>query len=547
MLMILEDQAVSVKDVMKVFKGPDFPTGGILVEPKDNIRAAYETGRGSFRLRARWEREELKGGQYEIVVTEIPYQVQKSKLVEKIAELIAVRKIPMLEDVRDESAEDIRLVIVPKSRNVEAELLMEALFRHTELETRFALNMNVLEEGRLPRVMNLKEVLQNWLDHQKTVLVRRSQHRLDKVVHRLEILAGYLIVYLNIDKVIKIIREEDEPKPRLIKTFKLTDVQAEAILNMRLRALRKLEEMELRREHDDLSTEKDALEKLIGSDARQWTRIKKQVTDLQKMFGPDTKLGKRRSKIGAAPALEIVDLDEALIEKEPVTIICSSKGWIRAMKGHGLNHADFKYKDGDRAAFVLEAQTTDKILLFATNGRFYTIGADKLPPGRGFGEPVRLMVDLPNDSEVITVMVHDANMRLLVASSSGHGFIVRGADVLAQTKSGKQILNVAAGQEAVLCRLIADAHDYIATIGSNRKMLVFKLAEVPEMARGKGVILQRIKDGSLADAKSFTLAQRLTFRSGARDVQVTDIKPWIAQRAGAGKLPPNGFPRTPKF
>ncbi|MCK6418310.1 MAG: DNA topoisomerase IV subunit A [Alphaproteobacteria bacterium] len=547
MLMILDDPKVSVKDLLKVVKGPDFPTGGLLVEPKENIRAAYETGRGSMRLRARWEQEELKQGQYQIIVTEIPYQVQKSKLIEKIAELINNRKLPMLDDVRDESAEDIRLVLVPKSRNVAPELLMEALFRQTDLETRFALNMNMLEDGRVPRVMNLKEALQHWLEHQKVVLVRRSMHRLEKVKHRLEVLAGYLIVYLNIDKVIKIIREEDEPKPRLMKTFKLSDVQAEAILNMRLRSLRKLEEMELKREHDDLSQEQDALEKLIGSESRQWTRIKKQVGELQKTFGPDTALGKRRTKSATAPTLEAVNLEEALMEKEPVTIICSAKGWIRAMKGHGLNHAEFKYKDGDREGFILEAQTTDKILLFATNGRFYTIGGDKLPPGRGFGEPVRLMIDLPNDADILSMLVHDPESRLLVGSSSGHGFVVKGADVLAQTKSGKQILNVTAPEEATLCRVIGADHDMVATIGSNRKMLIYKLEEVPEMARGKGVILQRIKDGSLADAKTFNSKQGLTFRSGAKEVQVNDIKPWLGNRAGAGKLPPNGFPKSGRF
>ncbi|MCF8496200.1 MAG: DNA topoisomerase IV subunit A [Alphaproteobacteria bacterium] len=530
-----------------VVSGPDFPTGGVLVEDRAAIVEAYRTGRGSFRVRAKWEREELKQGQYQIVVTEIPYQVQKSRLIEKIAELINAKKLTLLEDVRDESAEDIRLILVPKSRNVDPALLMEALFRATDLETRFPLNMNVLDGGLVPRVMNIKEVLQAWLDHRQEVLVRRSRHRLGKVLHRLEVLEGYLIVYLNLDEVIRIIRFEDEPKTELMKVFKLSEIQAEAILNMRLRSLRKLEEMEIRTEHDALSKERDELQKLIASEARQWTAIKKQIAALKKQFGPDTALGARRTLIGGAvEAVDMTDLEEALIEKEPVTVICSDKGWIRAMKGHGHNADDFKYKDGDRGRFVLECQTTDKILAFGTNGRFYTVGADKLPPGRGFGEPLRLMVDLPNDSDLAGLMLYEPEGKILVASTEGHGFVVKAADVLAQTKSGKQVLNIGASAEAQLCFYIAADHDHLAVIGKNRKMLVFPLAELPEMSRGKGVMLQKVKEG-LSDAKTFAVGEGLEFRYGSGTTKVDDISPWIGKRAAAGRLPPNGFPKNNRF
>ncbi len=546
MLAMLESD-VSISDLVKFVQGPDFPTGGTLVEDKKDIIAAYTTGKGSFRMRAKWKKEELKQAQYQIVITEIPYQVQKSKLIEKIAELINARKLPMLEDIRDESAEDIRVVLVPKSRNVEAELLMEALYRNTDLESRFSLNMNVLDGGVVPKVMNLKEVLQAWLDHQQEVLVRRSQHRLEKVLHRIEVLEGYLIVYLNIDKVIKIIREKDDPKAELMKAFKLSDVQAEAILNMRLRSLRKLEEMEIQGEHDSLSKERDDLGKLINSEARQWTQIKKQIKDIQKRFGKDTPLGKRRTKIGKAPAPVSVDLQEVMIEREPITVICSDKGWIRAMKGHGHNPDDFKYKDGDRGRFVIEAQTTDKVLIFATNGRFYTIVGNNLPPGRGFGEPVRLMVDIPNDVDITGIMLHEPETRLLVASSEGYGFIVKSEDVLAQTKSGKQILNVKDKDEALVCRRVNDGDDHIAVIGTNRKMLVFPLAELPEMARGKGVTLQKFKDGGLSDVKSFKWDAGLTYKYGAGETMVADLNPWLGKRASAGRLPPNGFPKSNQF
>ncbi|MCB1532491.1 MAG: DNA topoisomerase IV subunit A [Alphaproteobacteria bacterium] len=548
MELMLENKDATVKDLVKIVKGPDFPTGGTLVENPKDVLEAYETGRGSFRTRAKWEVEDLGRGVYQIVVTEIPYQVQKSKLIEKIAELITTKKLPMLEDVRDESAEDIRLILVPKSKNIEAELLMEALFRNTDLESRFSLNMNVLDNGLVPRVMNLKEVLQAWLNHQKEVLVRRSQFRLEKVLHRLEVLEGYLVVYLNIDEVIRIIRFEDDPKAELAKKFKLSEVQVEAILNLRLRRLHKLEEMEIKTEHEGLTQEKEELEKLIASTPRQWTRIKKQIKEIRNLFGQDTELGARRTKIGKAVALvDLDDLEEAMIEKEPITVICSKMGWVRAMKGHGHDPKDFKYKDGDRGGFVIEAQTTDKILIFATNGRFYTLGGDKLPSGRGFGEPVRIMVDLPNDADIVDVMVFEPEKKVLVAATSGHGFIVKSDDLVAQTKNGKQILNVSGKAEARLCKAVAVDHDHIATIGKNRKMLVFALEELPEMSRGKGITLQKFKDGGLADAKTFKMEQGLEYKYGAGMTKVDDISPWIGKRAQAGRLPPNGFPKSNTF
>lgn len=546
--LVMLDEDITDKKLASIVKGPDFPTGGTLIEPKANIIQAYKTGKGAFRVRAKWERENLKRGTYQIIITEIPYQVQKSKLIEKIAELINARKIPLLDDIRDESAEDIRIVLVPKSGNVEEELLMEALFRATDLETRFSMNMNVLENGLVPRVMPLKEALRAWLDHQQEVLVRRSRHRLDKVLHRLEVLDGLLIVYLNIDKVIKIIRTADKPKEKLISTFKLTEVQAEAILNMRLRALNKLQEIELKSEHDDLSKERDDLEKLIKSEARQWTVIKKQLKGLHEEFGPKTDLGKRRTKIGKA--LEPVDmeqLEEAMITKEPITVICSAKGWIKAMKGHEIDRKAVKYKDGDREGYVVEAMTTDKVLIFGSNGRFYTIAGDKLPPGRGFGDPVKLIVDLPKDADVVDMEVFNPEGKLIVAADDGRGFMVRMEDCLAQTKNGKQVLNVSGKVEAKLCKPVTDDHDHVAVMGTNRKMIVFELEQVPEMSKGRGVILQRYKDGGLSDLKTFNWDEGLSYKYGAGETMVEDLNPWLGERAQAGRLPPNGFPRSKKF
>ncbi|MEM9468733.1 MAG: DNA topoisomerase IV subunit A [Pseudomonadota bacterium] len=550
-LALLEDD-VTPKKLASLIKGPDFPTGGILIEPKENIVKAYAEGKGSFRMRAKWEREDGKRGTYQIVVTEIPYQVQKSRLIEKIADLITSKKLPLLDDIRDESAEDIRIVLVPRSQNVEAELLMEALFRATDLETRFNMNLNVLgysESGALvPQVMGIKEAIQAWLNHQQEVLVRRSSYRLEKVLHRLEVLDGLMIVYLNIDKVIKIIRTKDDPKAELIKEFKLTEIQADAILNMRLRALNKLQEIELKTEHDELSKERDELEKLIKSEARQWTRIKKQVKALQEMFSTKTELGKRRTQIGKAPAPVDVDaIEEAMTEKEPITVICSSKGWIKAMKGHEIDAKGIKYKDGDRGKFVIEAQTTDKILVFGSNGRFYTLEGKDLPPGRGFGEPLRLLVNLPNDADIVDMAVYNAEEKLLVAADDGRGFIVPMSDCLAQTKNGKQILNVSGKVEAKLCKPVADGHDHIAVIGRNRKMIVFALEEVPEMSKGRGVILQRYKDGGLSDFKTFKWDEGLAYKYGSGETFVEDLNPWVGNRAQAGRLPPNGFPKSNKF
>lgn len=546
MLLMLEKDP-SVAELVDIVQGPDMPTGGTLVEDKADVVKAYETGKGAFRVRAKWEKEDLKQGMYQIVVTQIPYQVQKSKLIEKIADLINSKKLPLLDDVRDESAEDVRMILIPKNRNVEPEILMEALFRASDLETRFNMNLNVLENGLVPKVMNLKEALQNWLDHQQVVLIRRSRFRLNKVLHRLEVLEGYLVVFLNVDEVIRIIRFEEHPKQCLIDTFNLTEVQVEAILNLRLRRLHKLEEMEIRTEHDELTKERDDLEKLIKSEARQWTKIKKQIKDLREMFGQDTELGARRTKIGAPPKPVSVDLDAVMIEKEPITVICSAQGWIKAMKGHGHNPKDLKYKDGDRGQFVLEVQTTDKLLVFGTNGRFYTLGCDKLPSGRGFGEPLRIMVGIPNDANVTTMKTYQANTKMLVASTDGRGFVVNSDSVLAQTKSGKQVLNVSGKAEAALCRYVSESDDHVAVIGKNRKMLIFPLSELPEMGKGKGVILQKYKDGCLSDAKTFNLETGLEYKYGSGTTIVEDIEPWIGKRASAGRLPPNGFPKSNRF
>jgi topoisomerase-4 subunit A len=526
-------------------KGPDFPTGGIIIEPRASIVEAYETGRGGFRVRARWEMEELPRGLWQIVVTEIPYQVQKSKLIEKIAELLQAKKLPLLEDVRDESAEEIRLVLVPKAKTVEPEHLMESLFRMTELESRFPLNLNVLSAGQVPGVMSLREALLAWLEHRKNVLVRRSNFRLDKIAKRLEVLEGYLKAYLNLDEVIRIIREEDEPKPALIKRFKLTDNQAEAILNMRLRSLRKLEEMEIRGEHKELSAEQKELKALVKSEGKQWERVSDEIRQVKATFGPKTKLGARRTTFSDAPAIDFVPV-EAMIEKEPITVICSRKGWIRSVKGHLAADADVKFKEGDGPRFTLHAETTDKILLFATDGRFYTLDAAKLPGGRGHGEPVRLMIDLDESRDIVELFVHQPGRKLLVASHEGNGFIVPEDEVVAMRRAGKQVLNVSGTDEAVACAVVQG--DHVAVIGDNRKLLIFPLSEVNEMTRGKGVRLQRYKDGGLGDVKTFTLKQGLVAYDRSDRARTFDgLKDWLGQRAQAGRLPPKGFPVGHKF
>ncbi|WP_158045876.1 DNA topoisomerase IV subunit A [Skermanella pratensis] len=541
---LIKKPDATIEELIRFIPGPDFPTGGTLVEPVASIAEAYRTGRGSFRLRARWGVEKLGQGTWQIVVTEIPYQVQKSRLIEKIAELLAARKLFLLDDVRDESAEDIRLVLVPKNRNVDPDVLMESLFKTTDLETRFGLNMNVLDKDNVPRVMNLREVLQAFLAHRIEVLERRSRHRLGKIDHRLEVLGGYLIAYLNLDEVIRIIREEDEPKRSLMKTFSLSDVQAEAILNMRLRSLRKLEEFEIRKEHDSLSAERADLLDLLENEPRRWKAIAKQIAETRKRFGKATKLGARRTVVADAPSAVIIPL-EAMVEREPVTVFCSEKGWIRTVKGHQTDTSEIKYKDGDRERFVLRVETTDKLIVLGTNGRFYTLGVDKLPRGRGFGEPLRLMIDLANDAELVTLFKHQPGRRLLVAASDGRGFQVEEDEVIAQTRGGKQIMTLGDGIEAKFC--IPVEGDTVAAIGNNRKLLVFPLEEVPVMARGRGVMIQKYTDGSLADLTTFRFSEGLSWKSGERTRLEADMTPWKGNRGTSGRLPPNGFPKNNRF
>lgn len=546
-LYLIKHPNASAAKLVELVPGPDFPTGGIIVEGRDAITEAYATGRGGFRVRARWEKEELPRGSWQIVVTEIPYQVQKSKLVERIAELLMAKKLPLLEDVNDESAEEIRLVLVPKTRTVDPEHLMESLFRSTELETRFSLNLNVLSANQVPGVMSLREALQAWLEHRKDVLIRRSNFRLEKIARRLEVLEGYLIAYLNLDEVIRIIRQEDEPKDELIRKFKLTDNQAEAILNMRLRSLRKLEEMEIRGEHKELTAEQKDLKALLKSDTAQWQRISEQIKEVKAQFGPKTELGRRRTQFADAPVVDFVP-PEAIVEREPVTIVCSAKGWIRAMKGHLGPEADIKYKEGDAERFVFHAETTDKILLFATDGRFYTLAADKLPGGRGHGEPVKLLVDMEEGHDVVATFVYQPGRKLILASREGNGFIVPEDEVVAMRRAGKQVLNVSGADEAVVCAVAQG--DHVAVIGENRKLLLFPLAEVNEMTRGKGVRLQKYKESGLGDIKTFKLADGLTVydRSGrARNFTKAELKDWLGTRAQAGRLPPKGFVSGVKF
>ena len=530
--------------LVELVPGPDFPTGGVLVEGRDTVAEAYATGRGSFRLRARWEVEKLSHGQYQIVITEIPYQIQKGRLVEKLADLLNEKKLPLLGDLRDESAEDVRLILEPRNRTIEPEVLMEQMFRATDLETRVGLNMNVLDANMVPQVMNLRDVLRSFLEHREVVLVRRSTHRLGKIEHRLEVLEGYLIAYLNIDEVIRIIREEDEPKPVMMKKWKLTDVQAEAILNMRLRALRRLEEFAIRDEHASLTSEQKELKALLKNKKKREEVIADQIKDIRARFGKKTALGARRTEIGDAPDDIVVPVD-ILIDKEPITVICSQKGWIRAAKGHLTEFGDLKYKDGDRGRFVFHAQTTDKILMFATNGRFYTLGGDRLPSGRGHGDPVRLMVDLPNDQDIVALFVHRPGEKVLVASSDGRGFVVSEDAVIAQTKNGKQALNVGKGVEAQACAPVSG--DMVAVIGENRKIILFPLEELPEMTRGRGVKLQSYKDGGLCDVSTFTLKEGLSWKTGAGVRTETDIKTYIGKRSQSGRVAMRGFPRNGRF
>ena len=530
----------SVDTLLNYVKGPDLPTGGVLVEPADQIRQAYTTGRGGFRLRARWEVEKLKGGGWQIVVSEIPYQIQKSRLIEKMAEMLQARKLPVLADIRDESAEDIRIVLEPKSRRLDPEAVMESLFKLTELESRISLNLNVLDSSGRPSVLSLKDALKEWLAHRREVLVRRSCHRLGKIQRRLEILDGYLIVFLNLDEVIAIIRESDHPRDDLMARFSLTEVQANAILDMRLRSLRRLEEDGLRTERDSLRSEQESLNSLLGDEAQQWQNVSGQIKQMRTDF---VKTDWRRTTLADAPTVDF-DVTEMLIEKEPITVICSEKGWVRAMKGHLDLKSEFKFKDGDGPCFCLHAETTDKLLIFAENGRFYTLGCDKLPKGRGFGEPLSLMLDIPADVALVNIL-KAVSGKLLVASDKGHGLVVDMDSAMAQTRGGKQVLNLPSGARAVAC-CPADG-DHVAVVGQNRRLLVFPLNEVPEMSRGKGVILQRYKDGLLADVKVFTLDAGLSWQMGERTRTETDLLAWQGRRGSAGRMPPTGFPRPARF
>ena len=494
--------------LMDFVPGPDFPTGGILVEPRESLLETYRTGRGPMRLRSKWEIEDLPRGLWQIVITEIPYQVQKSKLIEKIAELIQLKKLPILADVRDESAEDIRLVLEPRAKTVDPTVLMETLFRMSDLEVRFNLNLNTLIDGRTPKVCSMKEVLRAFIDHKRDVLLRRSKHRMDKIDHRLEVLEGYIVAFLNLDRVIEIIRNEDEPKKIMMNEFSLSDVQVEAILNMRLRSLRKLEEIELRTELDSLQLERADLDDLLSSEKMQWDRIINELRDTRKLFGKNSDGGARRTELADAPDFEEVPI-EAMIEKEPITIVCSAMGWVRAMKGHVDLTQELKYKDGDEKRFVFHAETTDKLLMFGGNGRFYTMSCSELPGGRGMGEPIRLIVDLPNDANMIDLFIHQPDRKLLLASSAGDGFIVEENDIVAQTRTGKQVLNVKNDITALICKPVAG--DYVATVGQNRKVLIFPIDELPIMSRGKGVRMQKYKDGGLNDATTFNLIDGLSW------------------------------------
>ncbi|MGZ3265942.1 MAG: DNA topoisomerase IV subunit A, partial [Croceibacterium sp.] len=561
-LELIDNPHVEHARLMELFHGPDFATGGLVVDSAEAISQAYETGRGSFRVRARYFASEVKeeadretgierlgGGQYQLVISEIPYQIPKGKLIEQIAQVIADRKVPILEDVRDESDEQVRIVLVPKSRNVDPDLLKESLYKLTDLEVRFGLNLNVLDATRTPMVMGLKELLEHWLLHQIDILQRRSRHRLQKIADRLELVEGFIIAFLNLDRIIAIIRTEDEPKPVMMAEFGLTDRQAEAILNMRLRSLRKLEEMELRKEHDALLAERAELEKLLESPARQRTRLKRDLAALRKDYAEDTALGRRRTTIAeAAPTVEF-SMD-AMIEKEPVTVILSQRGWIRAARGHLPLDGDFKYKEGDGPAFAVHGQTTDKLLLAADDGRFFTVGADRLPGARGFGEPIRNTLDIDAEAQIVSLIVHKPETQLLLASSAGKGFAAVTDELLAETRKGRQVVNLKPGQKLVVARPIAPEHDHVAVVGDNRKLVIFHLEELPVMARGQGVTLQRYRNGGLSDATTLKLDEGLSWAMGGESGRTRtedDVREWKVARGAAGRLPPRGFPKDNRF
>jgi topoisomerase-4 subunit A len=546
-LHLIEKPTAKSRTLLRWVKGPDFPTGGIVVDSKEAIAEAYTTGRGSFRTRAKWVQEEGARGTWVIVITEIPWLVQKSRLVEKIAELLNEKKLPLVGDVRDESAEDMRLVIEPKSRAVDPELLMESLFRLTELESRIPLNLNVLVKGRVPKVLGLAECLREWLDHLREVLIRRSNFRKSQIENRLEVLGGYLIAYLNIDKVIKIIRTEDEPKPVLMKTFKLTEVQADAILNMRLRSLRKLEEMEIRTEDKNLRNELKGIKSLLGSEAEQWSKVGEQVRKVRDMFGPKTPLGKRRTQFADAPEHDLAAIEEAFVEREPVTVVVSEKGWVRTLKGHVSDLSGLAFKTDDKLDHAFFAETTSKLLLFATNGKFYSLDVAKLPGGRGHGEPIRMFVDMEQDAAIVSLFVNKGERKFLIASSEGQGFIVKEEDCVGTTRKGKQVLNVAMPGEARA--IAAVAGDMVAVIGTNHKMVIFPIDQVPEMARGRGVRLQKYKGASLSDVTTFDSRAGLTWKDSAgRDqgMGFKELADWRGNRADAGRLA-QGLPKSNRF
>ncbi|MGO7182836.1 DNA topoisomerase IV subunit A [Rhizobium brockwellii] len=547
-LHLIKHPDATVEKLVEFIPGPDFPTGGIIIDNRDSIIESYRTGRGGFRVRAKWQTEDLGRGGYQIVITEIPFQVQKSRLIEKIAELLIARKLPLLEDIRDESAEDIRVVLVPKTRSVDPTILMESMFKLTELESRFPLNMNVLSMGRIPRVMALNEVLKEWLDHRREVLQRRSRFRLAAIDRRLEILSGLLVAYLNIDEVIRIIREEDEPKPVMMARWDLTDNQVEAILNMRLRALRKLEEFEIRKEFDELTKEKGEIETLLSSDDKQWQTVAWEIGEVKKKFAKATEIGRRRTQFADAPETDEEAIQQAMIEKEPITVVISEKGWIRALKGHIADTATLTFKEGDGLKIAFPAQTTDKILILTTGGKAFTLGGDKLPGGRGHGEPLRIIVDMDNDQAVLTAFVHDPSRKQLIVSTAGNGFVVPEAELVANTRKGKQIMNVGLPEETQL--LVPVSGDHVAVVGENRKLLVFPLAQVPEMSRGKGVRLQRYKDGGISDVRCFAISDGLVWEDSAGRTftkNKDELAEWLADRATAGRTVPKGFPRSGKF
>ncbi len=543
---LIKHPGASIEKLVEFVPGPDFPTGGVLVEPPDSIAESYRSGRGSFRLRARWEVERLGHGAYQIVVTEIPYQVQKSRLIEKAAELLVARKLPLLADIRDESAEAIRIILEPKSRTIQPAVLMEQLFRQTELEVRVGLNMNVLDAGNTPQLMNLRDALAAFLAHRHEVLQRRKGHRLAKIEKRLEVLSGLLVAYLNLDEVIRIVREEDEPRKALMERFDINETQAEAILSMRLRQLRKLDEIEIHKEHKQLSEESSDIQALLGDERRRWKDIAREIEEIGKRYSAETELGKRRTTLEKSAPSVVVPV-EVMIEREPVTVVCSDKGWIRAIKGHVSDVSDIRYKEGDRARFCLHAMTTDKLVVFATSGRFFTLGCDRLPGARGHGEPLRLMIDLSDRHEPVAVFVHVPGRRLLIASDKGRGFLIDENEVIAQTRNGKQVLLLDADEEAAACSPVDARADSVAVVGSNRKLLIFPLEELPAMSRGRGVILQRYRPGVLRDIRTFALEDGLSWRGGGGTRTETNLTPWIGKRGQAGHKAPRGFPLSNQF